>query len=100
MTQKEIIAEVKKLDPNLSESDSSFKTARLMLTAATEGVFNADVLAGLVGLPRSFVRKRIKNLRDNGVFKDGKVYCEWFDKNGGIAFWMDVCVAEGWMGRK
>lgn len=91
---------VKEMDPNLSEEDGAFAAA-MVLIAATQVGTKADRIAKRTGLKREVVRAYNRRLREQGVFiKNGKIACEWFDKKtGGIAFWMDVSVAEGLMNR-
>lgn len=90
---------VKKLDPNLDENSTGFNAAMVLIGASQVGT-NADAIAKRTGLPRRKVREITGRCRDGGLFKNGKiVHGGWFDKDGGIAFWLDVCVAEGMMRR-
>ena len=90
---------VRKLDPNLSEKDKAFSAAMVLVGASQVGT-NADKIAARTKLPRTTVRQYVKRLRKQGVFVGSKISCEWFDKKtGSVAFWMDVCVAEGLMKR-
>lgn len=98
-TLKQVKAEVKKLDPQLSENDTSFTTAVILISGLVIGA-NADKVARFTGYRRSEVRDRATRLRENGVWQRGKTCCEWFEKEtGGIAFWMDVMVADGLMAK-
>lgn len=89
---------VKELDPKLSEKDGAFAAAMVLIAASQVGT-KADRIAKRTGLKRELVRAYNRRLREQGIFtKDGKIACDWFDKeSGGIAFWMDVAVAEGLM---
>lgn len=90
-----ITKEVHRLDPQLKESEDSFKTAVLMLSALSVGT-EVDALVKFTRLPESFVAERVGRLKAGGVFKGDEIHVDWFDEeNGGIAFWMDVAVAQG-----
>ena len=94
-----IRAEVKKMDPNLDARTFAFKAAVCLLSALQVGP-DVDKVAEFTGFPRKTVNEFAERLIEGGVWKDGKTCCEWFEKdNGGIAFWMDVCVAQGLMQR-
>lgn len=90
---------IHELDPNLQEEDSAFSSAMILLAAAEVGP-NADDIASLTNLSSEAVKERFARLEQNGVFKDGKIYCDWFDEETGTtAFWLDVCIAEGTINR-
>jgi hypothetical protein len=91
---------VKSMDPKLSETDSAFAAA-MVLIAATQVGTKADSIAKRTGLKREVVRAYNRRLREQGIFtKGGKIACDWFDKEtGGVSFWCDVSVAEGLMSR-
>lgn len=96
---KDLRKVVRKMDPKLSEQDESFNAALVLVGAAEVGT-NADKIAERTGLARKVVRGYTKRLREQGVFKGDKIACEWHDKeHGGVAFWLDVCVARGLMNR-
>jgi hypothetical protein len=90
--------EVRRLDPNLKPDDPCFKTAVLLLSALQVGA-NIERLVEFTGYPKGFVRERALRCRENGIFRGGKVACDWFDENGGVGLWCDVLVAEGLLGR-
>ena len=86
---------LKELDPNLSSDSEAFKAGLILLAALDVGT-SVGAIRGATELPLTTVRLACRNLRSSGVFKGGKIYCEWDDeKSGGIAFWMDVAVANG-----
>lgn len=90
---------IKSSDPNVNEDDESYKAAAVLLAAINVGQ-NQSKIVKLLGYPRALVAKFAYNLKKSGVWKNGKTYAEWNDpENGGIAFWMDVCVAQGLMER-
>lgn len=98
LTLQDFEKEVQQLDPSQKPEEPSFKTAVLLLSALQVGA-NAERLSKFTGYPRTFVSERVRRCRENGIFKGGKVACEWFDENGGIALWCDVLVAEGLLAR-
>jgi hypothetical protein len=99
VTLTQIQDEVNRMDPSLKGKGGHFRSAVLLLSALAVGT-SLDDLVGFTGYRRSFVEPRVKRLQQSGVFtRDGQIAAQWFDENGGIAFWMDVCVAEGLMQR-
>ncbi len=92
--------EVVRLDPKIDRDDPCFKTGVILLVAIQVGA-NADRIAKFCGYSRDFVRLRARRARKNGIWQYDAVNCdEWFEKKfGGVAFWMDVLVAEGQMKR-
>lgn len=95
MLMQEIEREVQHLDPNLDADNSSFKTAVLLLAAALMSQ-DIDALVEFTGYPTEFITERAEKLRKNGVWVDGKTVADWLDpETGGLAFWLDVLVAEG-----
>jgi len=97
---KDFEKEVQRLDPKTAPEEPAFKTGVLLLSALQVGP-NVDRLAKFTGYSKTFIRERAKRCRENGIFIGSKVACEWFDKEcGGVAFWMDVLVAEGLMAKK
>lgn len=90
--------EVRRMDKDLTETESAFRTAVIMLAALSVGQ-NINKLAAFTKLPKEFVRERAAALRANGIWQNGKTNAEWFEENGGIAFWMDVACAEGLLQR-
>jgi hypothetical protein len=93
-----IIKEVHKLDPELKKTDEAFKIATIMLSALQEGA-NSKKIAKFLEIPEADIKKYEKNLRDNKIWIGNKTSSNWFEKSGGIAFWMDVAVAHGYMKR-
>ncbi len=91
--------EVARLDPKLDVESDGYKAAVVLLSSLQVGP-NIKRTAKFAQYPRAKVARFSRNLRKSGVWRGGKLYVEWFEeKNGGIAFWMDVCVAEGLMAR-
>lgn len=92
--KKFIEAEVQKLDPNLNKSDETFKIACILLSGLEIGA-DPVAIAKFLDLSIKYVKKYEKNLRKNKIWQGKKTACEWFDKDGGVAFWCDVLVAQG-----
>lgn len=100
MNLHEIETEILKADPGLKRDDEAFKAKVVMLTGAVEGTMDVSRLAKMTGIPRSLVAKFAHNLRENGVWRGRKICANWTDeKEGGIAFELDTCIALGWMKR-
>ena len=90
---------VQESDPALTPDDDYFKTATLLLAIASLGV-ELSRLAAFTKLPEGFIKPRIQRLTKNGIWKRGNLHVNWADEeSGGIAFWMDVAVAEGLLAR-
>lgn len=89
--------ELRKMDNGNEPSDA----AVILMSAAIVGA-RQTALQKFTGLPRSVVSKYLATGRANRLFtRDGKIRAEWGEggSDSGIAFWMDVCVLEGWMAR-
>lgn len=98
-TFETVKADLKRMDPKLSETDESYQIAAVLLASAALGP-DADRIAKFTGYSRDWVRKLSTRLRGQGIWKGGRVYAEWQDpENGGAAFWLDVCVGRGFMDR-
>jgi len=95
MKLEEIKKEVEKVLEEKNHEDSAFKSGVILLSALVVGA-KPKVVANFTGYDYEFVKKRARRLRKNGIWKDGKTFCEWDDeKTGGIAFCCDVLCAEG-----
>ncbi len=95
-----LISEVKRLDPKLNEGSEDFSTALMLLAALVLGT-NEKMISRFTGLPLYFIRPRADRLRKNKIWIGNKTFCDWFKKGyGGIAFWIDVLVAQGMLNRK
>lgn len=96
-TLKYVEREVKRLDPKVD--GETFKVAVLVLSAAVVGP-KIPELRKFTGYGREFIVGPVNRLRESGVFtKDHKLAVDWFKKDGGISFWLDVAVACGWLAR-
>jgi hypothetical protein len=99
ITREQLVAAVLNLDKNLIEGEVYFKTALFMLGALYVG-HDLGKLEKLTGVEREFIEPRADRLRRARIWvKDDKTACEWFEDGGGVAFWIDVAVAEGLMNR-
>jgi hypothetical protein len=101
MTVEQFEAEVARMDKNLKRSDPAFKSAVLLLASTQVGA-RVKALQDFTAYPRAFIEARAHNLLKSNVWtKDGCVrHSGWFDKrDGGVAFWLDVAVAEGFIAR-
>ena len=95
-TLDEVKAEVRRIDPTLSEDHRSFKTA-LFLVAAKLGVGHSDVaLHRFTGFSRGWLIRRIKNLKKAGIWREGTDTHRWYDEGfGAVELRLDVRAAEG-----
>lgn len=94
VTLEQIRQEVKRLDPNLPEDIETFQHAVLLLSALVVG---ADVmkLATFTGYKLEWIQQVDTRLRRAGIWKGKQTAANWAGEDGGLEFWMDVCVAEG-----
>jgi hypothetical protein len=69
----------------------------VLLLAAVDGVGqDVDDLAAFTGYDRDWIVEVAERLERSGIWRDGVTYGDWADdETGGIAFWMDVSVAQG-----
>lgn len=95
-TLDQVRAEIHKLDPSLKPGHRYYDTA-LFMVAAFKGVGQSDVaLAKFTGLSRGYLIRRIKNLRQEGVWCNGQFNHRWYEDDGGrLEFMLDIKAAEG-----
>jgi len=94
-----IYNEIARLDPNLTIGSDVFKAAVVMLSALSIGQ-DIGKLSKFTGLPRAVIAPFAANLRKNKIWKDGETQADWFKRGEGvIAFFLDLNVATGHMGR-
>lgn len=99
MTPAELRRKGAKMTHAKRESDEAICSA-MMLAAAMIGPDDVGALAERIGVDVKRVEWMYDNLVRNGVFKDGRIHCEWGDeKNGGAAFVCDCCIGLGWLNR-
>lgn len=99
LTVNDLKKEIRRMDPNLKPTDESFDTAVILLASTIVGP-NVLSVSRYTGIATPEVAKRAKNFRESKVWSGKKVRAgEWFDKDGGIAFWLDVSVGDGMLRR-
>ena len=95
---KKDVAEIVGKDLTEDEDDIAFKASVVLLSSAVVGP-SIERLAKFTGYPRSLISEFSKRLRENGIWKGGKIYANWLDPHGGVDFICDSMVAVGWMAR-
>lgn len=76
-------------------SGKNFEDGVILMSAAVVGP-NIVRVAKFARVSREKVRPLFLKLREQKVFRGGEMYVNWFDQDaGGIAFILDVCVAQG-----
>lgn len=101
MTMASIKEAVRELDPALTdEGDETYRIAVLLLAGLNVGT-DYFALAAFTGEHVEWIAQIGERLRASGVWdEDGNTVCNWFDEDeGGVSFWLDVCVAKGFMER-
>lgn len=96
--KKEIEDSIKQSDPNLDAGSMQFKAAAVLLASSMVGPDSVKI-ARILMYPVETVLAFGEALTRNGIWRDGKVHADWSGENGGLAFWVDVCVALGWLSR-
>lgn len=98
MTVERVAKEILRMDANLSRDSDEFRAALILMSALQVGT-TISALVTFTGLPRKSVSWIVANIRRNGIFtRRGQIRgAEWFEKDGGTAFWMDCCCALGWL---
>jgi len=105
-TFEDVVVEVKKLDPNLDENSDEFKAAACLLSCLLVRPRLASLMDFTPYQPK-FLSRIGKNLRKNRIWDRDfdtrkNVFCpsDWFnEETGGVAFWMDVSCALGFIER-
>ena len=82
----------------IKSDDADFSLALVMLAGAVVGPSMLPIVK-LTQLPTAIVKKHVGTLRGKGIFTKNKIRADWFGKNGGIAFNLDLAVAKGWLDR-
>lgn len=91
---------LKDYDKNLKAGTKQYNASLVLLSSAFIGT-NEKEIAAFTKVPMEQIKEFAKNLRAQKVWHKGKLYHSGWDdeKNGGIAFAMDSCVALGWLER-
>jgi hypothetical protein len=84
------------MDETLAEDSYTFQAAMVLLASELVGPYS-DRIATFVGYPPGLVQVIAVRLQEAKIWENDEVHCErWFDpKQGGLAFLLDVMVAEG-----
>jgi hypothetical protein len=98
LTLRQIKNVVHKMDDTITPDDEAYQAAVIMLAALQVGA-NIRRVARFTGYPIREVARIGYCLRANGIWSGSKTKCDWFEKDGGLAFWLDVSVALGYMER-
>lgn len=99
VTKEYIEKTISELDKELSKKDDAFKPACILLSSAFVGADNKKI-SELLKIPVDEIKPLEKRLRASKVWIKDKVNADWDDKkNGGVAFWCDVGVAQGFIKR-
>jgi hypothetical protein len=100
LRRKDLEVELRRLDPRISKKDDAFFAGLVLLSGLNVGA-DAEKISKFLGVPKDKILPLEKNLRKADVWVGERTVGDWFNKkNGGIAFWMDVCVALGMLTRK
>jgi hypothetical protein len=99
-TLKQLHNAIMKFEPNEEVGSKAYYAMLLMLTALQVGANLKRCCRFMKIKPYSheydIVHECRGNLHRSGVWKNGKIYADWFDKEtGGTAFVCDTCVALG-----
>ncbi|HUX56077.1 MAG TPA: hypothetical protein VMV77_03835 [Bacteroidales bacterium] len=102
MTGKiEIEKIIRELDPHLDKTSDTFKRATILIASIFVGA-NKDKISDLLKIKRNdkTLLEVDERARKSKIWKGNKVHCNWMDKkSGGVDFWLDVCVVEGYIKR-
>jgi hypothetical protein len=90
--------EIRRLDPKLTSDDPAYRVALILLAALVVGA-NIRRVARFTGFTYQHVTEVGRRLRANGVWRGSRTICEWFEKKGGYAFWLDTNVGLGTLDR-
>jgi len=89
------------MDPALAEDSSTFQAAMILLASELVGPWS-DRIAAFLGYPTALVEVAAARLYEARIWENAEVRCEkWFDpEKGGLAFMLDLMIAEGTMIRR
>ena len=105
LTLEQVRDAVREMDDALDEHDDAFSVAVTMIAAVNQGHHDIRRLTTFTGYERKHVGAWVNRLRAGGVFIGEPndpmfAVADWFDDEaGGIAFWLDVGVAQGFLER-
>lgn len=100
VTIEQIREDIRQMDDGLEEDSDGFKVAVIVLSSAIIGP-NIKRLARFTGYGRDFCSEISRHCREGGLWRGGRVYHSGWDdeKTGGIAFWLDCALAQGYIER-
>lgn len=78
--------------------DEAFQAGLVLLSSAFLGPCVGDI-ASFTKVPEEKISAWASNLERGGIWRGGKVYAEWFGKDGGVAFLCDTLVMQGLLQR-
>lgn len=99
-TIEEIKQAVRDVDPSIHSNDNTFK-AMVVLLSLTQVRFDLREICAFTGYSpkRGIIQKFMCNIESNGIYKDGKIYCDWMGEDGAMALLLDAMVANGKLNR-
>lgn len=80
------------------DEDEAFRAGLVLLSSAFLGPSIPDI-SDFTGVPEEQISEWASNLERSGIWRGGKVYVDWFDKDGGVAFLCDTLVMQGLLKR-
>ena len=80
------------------DDSEAFQAGVVLLSSAFLGP-HVGAIAKFTKITEDTVCKFASNLERGGVWRAGKVYADWFKKDGGVAFLCDTLVAQGMLQR-
>lgn len=97
---REIHKTLAKSAPNVEKDDEAFRAGVVLLSALDVGQ-RPRALSEFTGYTVEEIQRYSANLRANNVWNRGRVYHSGWDdeESGGMAFWMDVAIALGYLER-
>lgn len=101
MSKKKWTADLVKVEAKRLTGEDDSVEDQALLASAIVGP-NVRAICHFLGLRRdeTAVAMAGRRLRANGIWKGSRIYHSgWFNKDGGMAFCLDVCVAQGLMER-
>ena len=99
---EEIKTLIKEQDANLRSKDKEFHYAVIMLSSALNRLKTTEELHDFTRFQLRECYNCVENLKKNGLGWQGKrfMHSGWDDEeSGGIAFWLDVSIAMGYIER-
>ena len=96
-TVTDVKRELRRIDKNLRGDE--FDAGIVLLSATVVGP-DREKLRVFTRLPDKTLDRIVTRCNRQGIFKGGRVSCDWMDKEGGgIAFACDIAVAVGYLNR-